>query len=1149
MKRLLQCNHFIRIWLFLILAYTPVIGLTNGEGLQPLNEVIDEISERYNVIITYNSKLLSEMAVDFDFLEGEQLESAVNRALEHTNLKYKQLTDKYYVVFRQTKTSKKTINKIRKKFEEIEKLEESENLNIGRINKRQKDVHLMDVMREAEQLVKEKDISGTVTDESGQALIGASILAKGTTVGTVTDVTGTFQMSVPDEVTTLVVSYIGYATQEVDITSASSLNIILSLSESALDEVIVVGYGSQRKINLTGAVATVSQKDIDARPITSLATAMQGTMSGVFINQNSGRAGQDDVLIRIRGIGTLNDANPLILVDGIEAPLNNINPADVESISVLKDAASAAIYGSRAANGVVLVTTKRGSKDQKPTFSYDGYYGVSQATRLPEMVNDPVLFAQLRNEAATNFGQPAEYSDAQLNEIAARADEIGIDWIDELTRIAPIQQHTLGVSGGNEATNYRVSFGILDQEGILIENKYQRINTRLNLDTRVNDQFSFGTSISLARGNRNDGGSNTATGGSNFGIFAIGLPFHPVVDDQGRPALANAGFGFDNTFGNPVTRLRGSQANVIDHDVLANGYLSYEPITGLTLKATAAINYRNSDLEGFASRLSQYDWIDGREVILNPTRIANRSNWQQLNTTIWLTATYEKRFGDHGLSVLAGYNQEESEAKSFAAGRAGHLSNTVRVLNAGLASSSTNAGSATGWGLRSYFGRVNYSFQDKYLLEANVRFDGSSRFATDKWGTFPSFSAGWIVSEEDFFPQSSFIDFLKVRASWGQLGNQNIDNFAFARQLDLSQAYNFGGVVVPGVTQVSLGNQNLTWETATMTNFGVTMNLMQKLDVEIDYFIRDTEDILFEVPISTLSGFSSQIRNTAQVQNKGWEIGANYRERVGEFSFSIGGNVTHVDNVVTEVNPDIPEGEVDRFIFDIEGVQGGRRIIEQGSPMGGIIGLRALGVFQSQAEIDAAADHSGLLSGVGDLRFEDINGDGVINADDRVIIGKDNPTWLYGFNLSAGWKGFDIAAIFQGAADFHSLGTEELNFPFFNGAAVPTRWLNRWTPENPSNEFPKIFNTFGPSVAFHNTFFLYDRSYFRMKNLQIGYTLPAGTIENSFLQSVRIYFNASNLFTITDIPFGDPERPADADRGSEGHPMLKVFSGGVSVKF
>jgi len=986
-------------------------------------------------------------------------------------------------------------------------------------------------------------VSGTVEDEEGNSIPGVSIVEKGTTNGTVTDVDGKYSLNVAED-GVLVFSFVGYLTQEITVNGRSQIDIILSPDIATLQEVVVVGYGTQKKANLTGSVSSVGEKEIANRPITSAATALQGTVSGVYVNQNSGQAGRDNVQINIRGIGTLNNSDPLVLVDGIEAPLNNINPDDIETVTVLKDAASAAIYGSRAANGVVLVTTKRGSRGDRITFDYNGYVGTSETIRLPEMVTNSVQFAELWNEGQANFGNPPKYSPEEIEGFRQRG--INTDWIDVVFKKGLIQQHNISVSGGSEKTNFRFSLGYLDQDGTIPNSTFKRYNSRFNLDTYVNDKVRIGTSLSLIRGEINAPGDNVLGDGNVAGLAIQGLPFNTPYDDQGRFAspLGLAGRA------NPMAIAASREYNELSYDMLGNVYLNYEIIEGLNVKGTAAINYRTENEATFNNLVEIYDIVTGNVTQIAPLRGRSRSANQALNVTTWLQASYDKSFGPHNIKALIGFNQEEHNSDWFNTSRNGQISNSVKTLSSGDASTAANDEGGTTWALQSYFGRLNYNFEEKYLFEANLRYDGTSRFLNEKWGAFPSFSAGWVVSEEGFFENVGAVNFLKLRASWGKLGNQNIGDFRFAKSLSLTQAYSFGGTLVPGVALTDQGNADLTWESTSMSDIGLNLGLFNsKIELEADYFIRNTSNILYDLPSEITTGFSSQISNAAEVKNEGWELGLTYNDSFGDFNLSVSGNVTHVKSTVEELNPTIPNDGSDRAIS-------GRTIIEPGSPINSYFGYQAVGIFRTQDEFDNAADHSGLDPnyGVGDVWLADISGpegvpDGVITPDDRTVIGYQNPVWSYGFNFRMAYKGFDLFALFQGAADFNGYSSEELAAPFFNTSGLQARWVDRWTPDNPDGSMPRMYVSTGPSNSTNNTFWMFDRSYLRMKNLQIGYTLPQRILDNIFIQSIRVYANGSNLFTVTDFPYLDPERPPGADRGTNSYPNLRIITGGLNIKF
>jgi TonB-linked SusC/RagA family outer membrane protein len=983
-------------------------------------------------------------------------------------------------------------------------------------------------------------VSGTVTNEEGEPLAGASVRLQGTNQGALTDDQGKFSFpDLPDNVTTLVVSYYGYSTQEVKIAGRSVIDIVMLPDVSSLEEVVVTGYGTQKRANLTGAVTAVGAKEIEARPLTSVGVALQGNAPGVFINQNSGQPGRDNILIRIRGVGTLNNANPLVLVDGIEAPLNNINPDDIESISILKDAASAAIYGSRAANGVVLVTTKRSAAGSGVTFNYNGYYGISEAIRLPDVITDAATFAELWNEAQTNFGDDPKFTEQEIADF--RANGPNSDFFAEMFTTAPIQQHNFSVGGATDRSNYRYSFGYLNQDGVVPKAAFQRFNTRLNLDSRVNDRVTIGVNLSLTRGDR-DGHQEDASAGGDGSIIANITRSQPVdrmFNDDG--VIVRPFYGNNNAWMN----IERSNFNRKSNDILGATYLEVEILEGWKVRGTGAINYSDQFDQFARITFPTADPLtDEVSIEPNEARSASRGTYNSLNLTTWIQTTYEKTFGSNYIKLLGGFNQETHQSEWYGGGRNTFISNNVLTLNAGDPATATNYEGRTHWALQSFFGRANYAFADKYLFEANLRYDGSSRFQNNKWGLFPSFSAGWILSEEEFF-NVPFVDFLKVRASWGQLGNQNIGNFRFARTLSLAENYSFGGNIAQGVAQTSLGNPDLKWETTTTTNIGLNLTLFRShLELEADWFDRLTDDILFDIPVPSISGFSTQIVNSASVRNRGWELTATYRDNWDKFRIRISGNVTNVRNEVLRLNKTLGEGEVDRRIS-------GNSILEPGAPINAYFGYKYLGIFRSQEEYDAAPDHTGISGfyGPGDVILEDLNGDGVIDPEDRQVIGNPNPEWVFGTNLEFGYAGFDLMVLLQGAANYQTYGNNELFWPFNNLHTVDSRWLDRWTPDNPDGEFPRLFLGTGPSTAVTNGFWLLDRSHLRLKNVQLGYSLPESVTLNSFIKSLRVYVNGQNLATFTNFPFLDPERPGGTNRGGTGFPNLRIYSVGANLNF
>ena len=1021
------------------------------------------------------------------------------------------------------------------------------------------------VSKVEEEEVLQRTVSGNVSDSDGNALPGASVLEVGTTNGTTTDFDGNFSLQLENDDSDLEISFIGFETQTV---SSDSDNILVQLvvSESSLDEIVVTGYGTQLRRNVTGSVATIDNEVIENRSLTSAGAALSGTAPGVFVSQNSGEAGQDEISIRVRGIGTLNDSRPLIIIDGIEGDINLLNPNDIESISVLKDAASGAIYGSRAANGVIVVKTKRGSRNQEAVFAYEATLGTSEAVKLPDVNYDPVYNMNFKNLSRTNFGGEPIYSPAQIAEAGA-ATNWWKDPMNDLIQKAPVNIHNLSVTGGSENVNYRVALGLLDQESIATGGNYfDRGNLRINLDASPTDKIEIGTTISLTRSVQT--GTQQSLNSSNLqGPQALGVQLQntlgPRYNADGNYAMittAQAGFNVGPGTGrnNNMGYVNGDYYDIGQtiNNILMSAYISYSPIENLKIKGTGAIRNRSTNSRQFNKMVKNY-YPDGSSFTAPGTfRFRSRENIEFYTETYFLTADYNIDLGQGNLNALIGYSQEENNVTNFYASRDGHLTDAVQVLDAGQPTNQLNNGSETGFAVQSYFARVNYNYMGKYLLEANVRRDGSSRFLNDKWGVFPSFSAGWIMSEEDFISSISAIDFLKIRASWGELGNANVPNFAFNKSLSLTEGYSFGGVIVPGVGQSSLGNENLSWEKTTSTNFGINLVLNNGLGVDFDVFNRETSDILFDLPVNVLTGFTSQYTNAASMESKGWELGLNYSKTFGELKIQVGANISKVENVVTDLNPGISGGQNDR-IFLSNGA-----ILGEGYRPAAFWGFRSDGIFNDAAELAAAPDHSLMGSQVGDVKFVDINDDNQITLEDRTDIGVDVPEITYGFNIFANYGNFDLAAIFQGIGETSFQGTFELFKPDAGGYNTANFWADNWTPSNPDARWPRIWagQAASPSDLYPSDFFVWNRAFLRLKNLQLGYTFDTEVIP---VNSLRLFFNGTNLWTSTDFPLIDPEvrtgvganelyapgQEAQAGRAPYMFPQLKTMSLGIQVKF
>ncbi|TKG95005.1 SusC/RagA family TonB-linked outer membrane protein [Puteibacter caeruleilacunae] len=985
-----------------------------------------------------------------------------------------------------------------------------------------------------------ESISGSITDQTGEPLPGVSVVVKGTTVGITSDFDGNYKLDIPADVTAdvLVFSFVGMRTQEIVIGGQTVINVKMAEDAVGLEEVVAIGYGTKKKMNLTGAVASVSAKELGSRSITNASTAIAGKVSGVLINQNTGVPGADGGTIRIRGVGTLNDSNPLILIDGIEGVMSDVNPNDIESYSVLKDAASAAIYGSRAANGVILITTKRGKKG-KVRVNYTGYYGMMSATKLPDMVNNSVEFMELRNETDINSGLSATFAQEEIDLWANATDRTkypNTDWVDVLWGSAPVQQHNVTFNGGEGKTMYNFSLGYLDQEGIAKGFDYKRYNMRLNLDTKISDEFNWGVNIAASRGDQ-----NRAKAGDHEMILRT-LKSAPMVlpkDDQGRyGAMPNSVLPNASGTPNPLLDAETSTRNSVTDRATFSLFAELELIKDLKLKGTYGLKYVNRNDDDFTVATPTWDLVSGEMQPFNAINTVTNKNTNSLNQTFFSTLSYKKQLEDHALSGMVGFNQESYRSDWFSAKKAGQPNDATGELNAG-SEQDLAKGSGAEWSLRSVFGRVNYDYKSKYLFEANFRYDGSSRFADgNRWGFFPSFSAAWRVTEESFMENVSWIDNLKIRASWGELGNQNIGNYASIQNIDLGQYYSFNDALVQGTAINSIANPDITWESTTTTDIGLDLGFVNnKLSVVADYYCRYTRDMLLRVSIPySVGDVEAPMQNMGEMKNTGIELAVDWRDTKGAFSYGVNVNATYMKNVVEKLDKEYT----------------GTYLQREGEAMNSIFLLNNVGVYQTQEEIDQhLPNRTNYNPAPGDLKYEDFNDDGNITEEDYQIMGKSNPSWMYGLNLDASYKGFDARVFFQGMADFESFLSFQYVEPYFNNSGLATFWRDRWTPENPSKTMPRLtYSSYAPntSAAYPSTFYMYDRSFIRLKNVQIGYTLPKELTRKAFMQKVRFYLNAENLVTWTNFKGLDPERYETQERFGV-FPVAKTVSMGVEITF
>jgi len=993
---------------------------------------------------------------------------------------------------------------------------------------------------------------GVVKDAAGEAIIGASVVVKGTTNGSITDFDGNFELSGVKKGAILQVSYVGYITQEVKY-NGQALNVILKEDNMNLEEVVVVGYGTQKKANLTGSVANVNNKLIESRPITSVSAGLQGLLPGVTVTQRSGQPGADTGTIRVRGTGTFNAADPMVIVDGVESTMNDIDANDIESISVLKDAASAAIYGSKAANGVILITTKRGKAGQSQV-NYSGLFGWQSATELPEYATS-AQYAELTNLALKNNGLAPRYTDAEIQKFKDGSDPYNYantDWQDLLYTESGFQtQHNINLNGGTEQMRYNASVGYQGQDGIIRHAGKDQYNMRLNLDGKVKSWLESSFSMSYSRIDITEP-TNPYVGGLAQIFRQVNMisPMVPYKKEDGSYGTIGDG--------NPIAWLdNNATTDYKRHNLQAIGSLKFIILPELSIKAMGSYKLYYQDQHEMRKALKFTEtWTQGSFDKLYETT----TNYDRVTGDI--VAEYTDSFGAHNVHAMAGYHAELYKYKQTQAYRQNFPSNSLTDLNAGGTANMSNSGYTRELAMLSYFGRVNYDYAGKYLLEGNVRYDGSSRFARgNRWGFFPSVSAGWRISEEAFFESlKETVNSAKFRASWGQLGNQDIGQGYYPTISTLSLGYNYplGGAIQSGAMTASAANQLLEWESTTTWGIGLDLTLWNKLNVTMDYYNKTTDGILMSVTTPVTFALGGYYDNVGKVVNSGFELSADYRDRIGQVEITVGGNIAFNNNEIKSM------GTENQIIYGGDGYTHIRRV---GEPMNSFFGYESAGLFQSWDEIKSwpgvternGSYYYGFNSSwklqPGDIKYVDQPNekgerDGVINADDRVVLGSWDPGITFGFNLGAAYKGWDITAFFQGATDVKGyLGIEAVGSIDGDAAKPAALWMDNWNENNKGAKYPRLTTTLnGPSMP--NTcsdFWLQDATYLRLKNLQIGYTFPKAWISKLGINKLRVYYSGQNILTFTDFLKGwDPEAPAG--RGNY-YPQTQVHSFGLNVTF
>ncbi len=994
----------------------------------------------------------------------------------------------------------------------------------------------------------QKSVKGTVTDATGP-VIGASIIVKGTTNGTVTDFDGNFELPEVNKGDVIQISYIGYQTHEIKYTGQPSLQVKLVEDSQNLEEVVVVGYGVQKKVNMTGSVSQVDSKALESRPIQNVSSGLQGMMPGVQVTSGQGRPGQDGATIRVRGVGTLNTADPYILVDGIETgTMNSVDPNDIESISVLKDAASAAIYGSKASNGVILITTKRG-KTGKARISYNGYVGIQRPTETIDRLSS-YDYARLFNQSLVAEGLNPRFSDDDLKKFKDGSSPYthpNTDWYNEAYQTGVQHSHNVSVSGGTEDVKYMGSVGYLHQTGVLPNSERQQFNGRTNLDMKLNSRLTVRLNLAYIKNDYSDPNSSYAGGSSD-----------QILRQLNRIAPWIVSRYEDGTWGtisdgSPIAWLDVNQT-VDRKNQNFSGTLAadYKIIDGLVATVTGSYVNNQQHYRAF-QKFIQYNPNKKTE----PNKLnENYYGWHRASFDALLN--YDKSFGQHNLKAMAGWHTEKFDYSENTMERKNFPTNDLTDMNAGDASTQKNNGYNRELAMVSWFGRVNYDFAGKYLLEGNIRSDASSRFADGhRWGYFPSFSAAWRLSEENFMEDArEWLNSFKLRASWGLLGNQDAlsDYYPWMNTYSLNANYPLGGSLQTGYYQASYKLNTISWEKARTWGVGFDATINNKINVTLDYYDRRTTGIIMDVPVPQEFGLGAYKDNVGEMANRGVEALISYNNKWNDWSFGVTANMAYNKNEILDL------GSEDANEEGMSDPNNGNMRREVGRALSTYYAYKTNGFFSSDAEAQAWMDKYAGQPGYpfgnrkfkgGDLIYQDTDGDGKITAKDRTFIGSTNPKVTFGLTLNAGYKGFDLSMVFSGAAGVRRLINQEATGYFLGDDSHPaTVWLDAWTPENLNAKMPRVaYNTTSPSLSSNvmSDFWIQNASYLRMKNLQFGYTLPKKVLSSVGIQNVRFYYSVENLFTIHNMLINvDPEIPSER---ASNFPLTQTHAFGVNVTF
>lgn len=964
-------------------------------------------------------------------------------------------------------------------------------------------------------------LQGTVLDATGQPLPGVNVVIKGTTNGTVTDLDGKYALQVPEDAV-LVFTFVGFTAQEIPINGRSTIDISLEEDLGDLDEFVVVGYGIQRKSDLTGAISSVDSRDINRLPVSDVTQSLQGRVSGVQITQNSGAPGAGST-VRIRGVGTLNNSSPLYVVDGMLLDdIDFLNPNDVESMEVLKDASATAIYGSRGANGVIIVTTKQGSFDTDTRISVDAYTGVQQVASKIDLVNARE-FAQLANELEQNVGNEPVYNVDEFNE--------GTDWQDYIFRNAPINNVSLGANGGSAKTNFNLSVNYFNQQGVVKESEFERLTFRLNNQYKFSDAVTFGHNLSFIYYNQQN----------EPGVIGNAYRAYPIFD----PTQPDGSYTNTSPVGNPAAQFEYNSNNQTNnYRGVGNFFMDVKFLKNFTFRSNVGLDLAFQDTKTFTPVF----FVSPTQQ--NPENSVNAENLRNRNILWENTINYSKEWEDHRLNLLGGITTQDFYTETLGGGRRNLPGEdpSLWYLNAGELTTQTNNNTAGDWAMLSYLFRANYTYKNKFLFTGTFRRDGSSRFGEEnRFGNFPSVALGYNIIEEAFLQSQSFLSNLKIRGSWGKIGNDKIAFYEGRPVVTGNENAVFGEneELIYGATLTRLANPFIKWEETVTSNIGLEFGFFdEKLTGELDYYTRKTNDILVSVPIPAYVGSANNpIINAASVKNSGIDLTLNWRDQKGDFAYNFGIVASTVNNEVLNL------GDGNEAIFGgavgISGYLGSRTIV--GESIGHYYGYKTVGVFQNESDLSSIPKRGSEVAG--DLIYEDTNNDGAVDNNDRVILGSPIPDLIFGFNLGFDYKGFDFSADFNG-----TYGNEIYNAKKqtrFNTYNFETSYLDRWTGEGTSNTEPRVTNG-GHNYEVSDRF-VEDGSFLRLRNVQIGYSFPEVALNKFKVQNFRVYISGTNVFTWTKYSGYTPEIGGGSVIGtgydSGLYPLARTFNLGISASF